>query len=246
VNGPAPVAQMGLCPCQHVVPGRVAHHYEGRVSRAVVACRVADHLIACQRLNGLLGASQRVSIPGPRSVHQSAGGPRPSDEPVPPDLRPVGYPDGTDHGIRSRPRCARPQEAETVDRMGTVLLSLQHDGTAGGDSPLRVYFRGPSRRASSYRASLFRRLGITSLSRLRDGETIHFSVSDRQQIARQSPEPYRIELFSVHPIFRKLRNSNDRVYVRLWLLADLWLDGDLGPLYPRKRTFFSTGVYVCL
>jgi len=34
--------------------------------------------------------------------------------------------------------------------------------------------------------------------------------------------------------------------VRYWLLADLFPDRDLCPLYPRKRTFFSTGVYVRL
>ncbi len=32
--------------------------------------------------------------------------------------------------------------------------------------------------------------------------------------------------------------------VRLWLIADISKDRELGPLYPRKRTFFITGVYV--
>ena len=33
-------------------------------------------------------------------------------------------------------------------------------------------------------------------------------------------------------------------YVRLWLLADLRLDCDLGPLYPRKRTSRKGLLYV--
>ncbi len=32
--------------------------------------------------------------------------------------------------------------------------------------------------------------------------------------------------------------------VRLWLIADISKDRELRPLYPRKRTFFITGVYV--
>ncbi len=32
--------------------------------------------------------------------------------------------------------------------------------------------------------------------------------------------------------------------VRLWLIADLLSRSDLRLLYPRKRTFFITGVYV--
>lgn len=31
---------------------------------------------------------------------------------------------------------------------------------------------------------------------------------------------------------------------RIWLLADIRLRRDLRPLYPRKRTFFRTGIYV--
>ena len=33
-------------------------------------------------------------------------------------------------------------------------------------------------------------------------------------------------------------------YVRLWLLADLRLDCDLDPLYPRKQTFRKGLLYV--
>jgi len=44
--------------------------------------------------------------------------------------------------------------------------------------------------------------------------------------------------------FRKFLASGHYTNVRFWLLADLLPGRDLGPLYPRKRTFFSTGVYV--
>ena len=37
-----------------------------------------------------------------------------------------------------------------------------------------------------------------------------------------------------------------RPYVRLWLIGDIQPDLDLRPLYSRKRTFFSTGIYGCL
>ncbi len=33
--------------------------------------------------------------------------------------------------------------------------------------------------------------------------------------------------------------------VRLWLLADIQPHPEIRPLYPRKRTFFSTSVNVC-
>ncbi len=39
-------------------------------------------------------------------------------------------------------------------------------------------------------------------------------------------------------------NRNELGDVRYWLIADIRLGCDLRLLYPRKRTFFITGVYV--
>jgi len=54
--------------------------------------------------------------------------------------------------------------------------------------------------------------------------------------------PYNI-IDSGGPFYwqRCISNRN----VRFWLLADIQPHPELCPLYPRKRTFFSTGIYVC-
>ncbi len=41
-------------------------------------------------------------------------------------------------------------------------------------------------------------------------------------------------------------SSNARPNVRLWLIADISKDRELGPLYPRKRTFARQSKKVCL
>jgi len=47
------------------------------------------------------------------------------------------------------------------------------------------------------------------------------------------------------PVLENSRISCRRPYVCFWLKADLLRLPWGCPLYPRKRTFFSTGVYVC-
>ena len=55
-------------------------------------------------------------------------------------------------------------------------------------------------------------------------------------------EGYSISCFRGGFPYTRFWTSDAPLDVRLWLLADIQPHPELRPLYPRKRTFFSTGV----